>query len=88
MYYAILNNPFNRRNFLMVAFDYMAERDTFVAHSEFVKVPSAKVQRMSKHVAQLCYNHQRLVFDQDGVRVAHLKSLYVGAAAQAQRGRR
>lgn len=87
MFYAILK-PRGRQYFLMVAFRYAAERATFCKFSEFTEISSANAQRLSNGVARLCYGHDRLVFDQNGCRVAYLKSLYKGAAEQAPKAHR
>lgn len=87
VYFAALK-PFRAPFFLLVAFEYMAERDTFVKNTEFVAIPAAKAKRMSEEIYHLCRDNDRCVYDQDGIRVAHLKSLRVGAMAQAPKRRR
>lgn len=80
MFYAMLGN---KRQHLIVAFDYANERDTFVERTEFVKVKTEQVKmRVAPNVARLCYNNRRAVYDHNGVRVAYLHSLYKSASEQ------
>ena len=78
-YYATLKG--NEKFYLLVAFRYKNERDTFVNHSEFRKANAAEINRLNEKVPRLCRKCEKAVYDQDGVRVAYLRSLYKGALA-------
>ena len=71
----------NDKYYLLVAFKYKMERDTFVNHSEFRIANCGEVSKMSDKVYRLCRANEKAVYDQDGVRVAYLHSLYKGAIA-------
>lgn len=78
-YFAILKG--NDRHYLLVAFKYRTERDTFVNHSEFRMASHNEVKTLNINANKLCRANEKAVYDQDGVRVAYLHSLYRNAIA-------
>lgn len=78
-YFAILKG--SSRYYLLVAFKYRNERDTFVNHSEFRIANHSEVKTLNIKTNKLCRTNEKAVYDQDGVRVAYLHSLYRNAIA-------
>ena len=79
MYFAILR--WSREHYLLASFRYIAERDTFVNHSEFRKANANEVKELNKETCKLCRRYEKAVYDQDGIRVAYIHSLYRNAIA-------
>jgi len=77
-YFAILkpSNATDNKKFLLVAFQYMSERDTFVSKTAFEKLPGQKIKCMKKDVVASCRKNERVVYDQDCKPVTRITSLY------------
>ena len=80
MYFAILKG--SEKYHLLVGFRYRAERDTFVKYSEFRNIKKCELETLGGKSERLCRKCEKAVYDQDGVRVAYIRSLYKPAMSQ------
>ena len=75
MYFAILKH--NNRQYFVVGFHDTNERDTFIKNAGFEKLPCDKIYRLNnKEVIRKCRANERVVFDQNGMLVTRINSLY------------
>lgn len=78
-HYAILRHPHYKTNgqFLIVGFQYLNERDTFIKHTEFEVLPAKERNALKRNsLVRLCAENDRIVFNQDKQPVARIDSLY------------
>lgn len=75
MYFAILFGE--KRKYMLVKFNVKAERETFVNHSNFMEINTAQVRKyIDSKVFHLCNGNNRVVYDNNGVRIGRIDSLY------------
>lgn len=81
MYFAMLKHPKyysgERKQYLIVCFQYLNERNTFVKHTSFEELPSAKRYSLGKKwLMERCMNNERMVFNEVGKQVVYINNLY------------
>lgn len=76
-YFAILK-PADKKDkrYLLVSFQYLDERNTFVSNTVFETLPAAKLSGIKKDVVFASRNNSRVVFNQDAKPVKRIASLY------------
>lgn len=76
-YFAVLRPSDNKADrFLLVAFQDINERDTFVNHTAFETMPAARLSKLKKDAVHACRNNPTVVFDQNANPVIRITSLY------------
>ena len=78
-YFATLKG--NDKFYFLVSFKHKNERDTFINHSEFRAANHKEISNLNQKVCRLCRTNEKAVYDQNGIRVAYLHSLYKAALA-------
>ena len=81
-YFAILVGK-NRR-YMLVKFNVEAERKTFIKYNKnFREIKNDQVRKyIDPKVFHLCNGRQRVVFDNNGICIGKINSLYKGVLAQ------
>lgn len=84
MHFAICRRGKNRdgNQHMLVGFEYLAERNTFVKYSEFEKADKHELNKLSGESERLCRQCEKMVYNQDGMKVAYIDSLYKPASQQ------